>query len=228
MIKFTNIPVFPKLDGKFIRLTEPPRSNNGYLYNSYATRNVNFAPTGWKVPESNDYYILQQYLGGIISAGGAMKINDLEYWDSPNTGASNSSGFSAKASGTREEIVGFKDFKQLATFGTSTTPLPNEQEVCILYYDNTTFDTGLSRSAAQGCSVRLLYNGIDAPSNILTDYEGNEYDVIKIGTQYWTKQNWKCNRMANGALIPTITDQTTWGALTTLAKCSYNNDNTLI
>ena len=76
-----------------------------------------------------------------------------------------------------------------------------------------------------GFSVRLLYYGTGTPSSTLTDYDGNVYDVVNIGTQYWTKQNWKCLHYNDGTDIPVVTGDSAWAALTSGACCSYNNDD---
>ncbi len=58
----------------------------------------------------------------------------------------------------------------------------------------------------------------------VTDIESNVYNVIRIGTQLWTKENLKTTRYNDNSSIPYVTDQTTWGGLTTNAYCWYNND----
>ena len=59
----------------------------------------------------------------------------------------------------------------------------------------------------------------------ITDYDGNVYDVIAIGTQVWMKQNLNTSRYNNGTAIPNITDNATWTGLSTGARCYYNNDS---
>jgi uncharacterized protein (TIGR02145 family) len=48
---------------------------------------------------------------------------------------------------------------------------------------------------------------------------------VTIGTQVWTTQNLSVARYRNGDIIPQVTDQTQWAALTTGAWCWYNNDS---
>jgi uncharacterized protein (TIGR02145 family) len=63
-------------------------------------------PTGWHIPSdfnasaSDDFQKLATFLGGNTVAGGKMKRTEVStYWNSPNIGADNSSGFSGVAAG---------------------------------------------------------------------------------------------------------------------------------
>ncbi|MEX0769105.1 MAG: FISUMP domain-containing protein [Balneolaceae bacterium] len=72
----------------------------GKLYNWYAVNDLRgICPEGWHVPSSSEWIALTDYLGQ--NAGGKMKVTDTQYWNSPNTGATNESGFSAMPSGAR-------------------------------------------------------------------------------------------------------------------------------
>ena len=75
----------------------------GYLYNWYAVNDSrNIAPEGWHVPTDDEWTILTDYLGGSSVAGGKMKETGTEHWNSPNTGATNESGFTALPGGYRQ------------------------------------------------------------------------------------------------------------------------------
>ena len=74
-------------------------SCSGNLYNWYViTDPRGIAPIGYHVPSDAEWTILTNYLGGNTLAGGAMK--EINYWSSPNTGATNSSGFTGLAGGS--------------------------------------------------------------------------------------------------------------------------------
>jgi len=54
------------------------------------------------MPTDIEWTALITYLGGESVAGGKMKETGIIYWQTPNTGASNSSGFTASGGGMRE------------------------------------------------------------------------------------------------------------------------------
>jgi len=74
----------------------------GRLYNWYAVNTGKLCPIGWHVPSVLDIDILNTYLGA--SGGGKMKEAGLSHWTTPNTGATNSSGFRALPGGHRSLI----------------------------------------------------------------------------------------------------------------------------
>lgn len=74
----------------------------GALYNWYAANDSrNLAPSGWHVPSKEEWLTLVSSLGGTDIAGGKMKEAGTAHWESPNTGATNESGFTAVGSGYR-------------------------------------------------------------------------------------------------------------------------------
>jgi len=56
-------------------------------------------PSGWHVPSDAEWTTLTDSLGGLSVAGGKMKETGTTHWNSPNTGATSSSGFTAFGSG---------------------------------------------------------------------------------------------------------------------------------
>lgn len=69
----------------------------GVLYNWHAA--LTAAPQGWHLPSDNEWTVLNNYLGGWSVSGG--KLKSTSGWNNPNTGASNSSCFSALPGGFR-------------------------------------------------------------------------------------------------------------------------------
>jgi uncharacterized protein (TIGR02145 family) len=72
----------------------------GRLYTWYAIKDPrNVCPTGYHVPADSEWTKLNTNLGGYNIAGGKMKEIGLTHWLSPNTGATNSSGFTGLPGG---------------------------------------------------------------------------------------------------------------------------------
>ena len=74
----------------------------GLLYLGETAYNQDICPEGWHVPSFSEWNQLIFYLGGNQTAGGNLKVSGTEYWDWPNSGATNESGFSALPSGYLE------------------------------------------------------------------------------------------------------------------------------
>jgi uncharacterized protein (TIGR02145 family) len=88
---------------------EPDTYKNTYgaLYNWSVVNTGKLGPTGWHVPTSAEWDALATYLGGDYVAGGKMKsTGTIEtgtgLWYSPNTNATNESGFTAVPAGGRK------------------------------------------------------------------------------------------------------------------------------
>ena len=82
------------------------KATYGALYNWYAVDAAgnggkNVCPTGWHVPADADWTILTTYLGGLSVAGGKLKETGTTHWTTPNTGATNQTGFTALPGGSR-------------------------------------------------------------------------------------------------------------------------------
>jgi uncharacterized protein (TIGR02145 family) len=74
----------------------------GKLYNwNAATDPRNLCPAGWHIPADDEWSTLTDYLGGVAVAGGKMKTTGTQFWNSPNSVATNESGFSGLPSGYR-------------------------------------------------------------------------------------------------------------------------------
>ncbi|MFA4943035.1 MAG: FISUMP domain-containing protein [Patescibacteria group bacterium] len=122
-------------------------------------------PTGWHVPSSDDFYTLLLSLGNPCDIdandlsgcpqGGTLKEAGTSHWTSPNTGATNSSGFTVLPAGITSSgdsyLLG--DYEILIT---STSDSGQHKTFSLIYNTsliqrNETGDTG-------GFSVRCLQN----------------------------------------------------------------------
>jgi uncharacterized protein (TIGR02145 family) len=133
-------------------------SNNttyGKLYNWYAVADSRgLCPVGWHVPSDPECTTLENYLGGISVAGGKMKaLSNL--WSSPNTDATNSSGFSGLPGGVRIFDGQFADFGNFGYFWSSTSFSTSTTWRRRMDYNNGVVDRG-DRDKRNGNSVRCL------------------------------------------------------------------------
>lgn len=60
----------------------------------------------------------------------------------------------------------------------------------------------------------------------VADIDGNVYQTVKIGNQWWMAENLKAIRYRNGESIPNVTDNGTWAGIATGARCDYANNET--
>jgi uncharacterized protein (TIGR02145 family) len=109
----------------------------GNLYNWYAVvDNRKLCPSGWHVPTMNDVNNLRTYLGGESIAGGKLKEVGTTHWMSPNTGATNESGFTALPSGNRNYFGNFDGTLQGSTAFWTTHDLNTFGGVFVLVSGN--------------------------------------------------------------------------------------------
>ena len=77
-------------------------------------------PSGWHLPSDAEWTALTTFLGGVSIAGGKMKEAGTAHWSSPNTGATNSSGFTALPGGYRSFSGSFGYLTTSVTVWSST------------------------------------------------------------------------------------------------------------
>ncbi len=71
----------------------------GALYNYYVVSTDKLCPKGWHVPTDSEWTSLVNYCGGELLAGGKIKEEGTVHWNSPNSLATNESGFTALPGG---------------------------------------------------------------------------------------------------------------------------------
>lgn len=89
----------------------------GRLYNWYAVKTGKLAPKGWHVATEEDWNTLTDYLGGDSLAGGKLKEATTLYWEIPNVGATNETGFNALPGGDYASIGDNCYFHYLGYYG---------------------------------------------------------------------------------------------------------------
>ena len=96
------------------------KSTYGALYNWYSVNSGRLCPTGWHVPSVGEWTTLSTYLGGDNVAGGKLKETGTNHWTTPNTGATNTSGFTAVPGGVRSWVGQFDLIGSYGNYWTST------------------------------------------------------------------------------------------------------------
>jgi uncharacterized protein (TIGR02145 family) len=130
----------------------------GRLYTWYAaidSRNV--CPTGWHMPTDADWTTLTTYLGGESGAGAKLKETGTAHWQSPNTEATNVSGFTAVPGGFRsaDGLIVFNSLGDYVYWWSSSELNADAAWIRFLYYTNS--DAGrIGAGKGNGISVRCL------------------------------------------------------------------------
>lgn len=127
----------------------------GALYNWYAVNTGNLCPFGWHVPTDSEWTALVNYLGGTTIAGGKLKEAGLTHWNSPNTGATNSSGFTALPGGYRLTSGTYNFIGKLGYWWTSSESTTSDAFRWKLNYDAISISK-TSSTKQFGFSVRCL------------------------------------------------------------------------
>jgi uncharacterized protein (TIGR02145 family) len=144
-------------------------STYGFLYNWFSVVDSRgLAPEGWHVPTDEDWKELEKYLGmsqseadGInwrsADVGGKLKEEGTSHWNSPNTGATNESGFTAIPGGFRHMNGIFQFIGQGCSFWSSSKYNSNTAWSRSPYYSNSAVYRH-NYPKKRGFSVRCVRN----------------------------------------------------------------------
>lgn len=125
----------------------------GKLYNIHAVNDPRgLAPEGWHIPTLFEVETLISCLGA--GGGGKLKETGTAHWTSPNTGATNTTGFNGVGSGWREGGT----FSQLKIYGLNWIKPISNITVDLLLYDNGTssLTTPSATVIGLGIAVRCI------------------------------------------------------------------------
>lgn len=216
----------------------------GKLYNYYAvagihdtiaaTPNKVLAPIGFHVPTDTNWTTLSDYLGGFPVAGGELKEIGTAHWMSPNTGATNSSGFTGLSDGYRWYDGPFGGMGLYANWWSSTEYTQvstNQVVVWIRHIDHDGASVTKNDALKEfGFSVRLINDTLfsDSPTNIesietksIHMYPNPATDniVIDLGS-FMSSGNW------NYTITNTLGQEIKKGEITTQQTTINTNDIT--
>jgi len=113
-------------------------------------------PDGWHLPADAEWTTLTDYLGGESVAGGKMKEIGTIHWNNPNTGADNSSGFSALPDGYRSSYDG--TFSNLGNYGYWWSATESDSSLAYYRYlgNDSAEATNFDNNKSAGFSVRCV------------------------------------------------------------------------
>ena len=145
--------------GAYCIFNNAPNNNvgYGYFYNWHAVHDTrNIAPSGWHVATDDEWTYLINYLGGRDIAGGKLKEEGNAHWFIPNTGATNSSGFTALPAGRRTNDGSYIERGSFSYWWTSTEYSDNAGAWCRRTdYSNSTVQV-MAELKSYGLSVRCV------------------------------------------------------------------------
>jgi uncharacterized protein (TIGR02145 family) len=132
----------------------------GKLYNGYAVNDArNICPVGFRVPTQIDFNTLATFIGGNAN-GGKLKEAGITHWTSPNTSATNTTGFTALPGGYMGNANSSSNLNDQGYFWTST-PISgggSTNYIRYLIFSSGTFTESNSFVLGGGVSVRCIKN----------------------------------------------------------------------
>jgi uncharacterized protein (TIGR02145 family) len=126
------------------------------LYTWYAINDSrNVCPTGWHLPTDAEWTTLTTYLGGESVAGGKLNETGTTHWQSPNTGATNESGYTALPGGYQRSGT-FYYMGYVGSWWSTTESSTTDAYYRHTYYINSNVDRFSGGNKDDGFSVRCL------------------------------------------------------------------------
>jgi len=200
----------------------------GALYNWYAATDAReITSSGWEIPTQAQIETLRDYVGGFTVAGGKLKETGTDYWNTPNEGAENAYQFNARGIGSRAALGAFLNLKNVMNI-LSKTVIGGTSHYLLSISTSVASTSNIASPKYYGNAIRLIKTTTTlthGQTGLYTGNDGKVYRTICIGTQEWVADNLNETKYRNGDVIPIVTDATAWAALSTGARCSYNNDD---
>jgi uncharacterized protein (TIGR02145 family) len=130
----------------------------GGLYNWYAVNDTrNIAPPGWHVATDEEWTALTTYLGDPNTCGGKVKETGFAHWKTPNSGATNVTGFTALPGGYRFLNGTFDEIRGWSVWWCSTSSSADRAPTRAVFYNY--FDLGRDLSDKRdGFAIRCIKN----------------------------------------------------------------------
>ncbi len=154
-------------------------------------------PEGWHIPNDTEFSELYDYLGGLSVAGGKLKEEEFDHWLSPNTGATNLSGFTALGTGRRDPSTGYIYFNMNTNIW-STGNQPGFATGHRIAGYNTENAVSGENEKTTGFSVRCIKNGCALTDTLEVTITSSSNQVCQGDTVCFTAN------ITNGGTDPSI------------------------
>jgi uncharacterized protein (TIGR02145 family) len=123
----------------------------GFLYDWNAANRIDGLISGWHLPKTIDWVVLNNYCGSRIFAGGKLKEKGTTHWNTPNIGATNESGFTALPGGEKNSWSGFRSLDSIGYWWQGE----NDPAYIMMKYDNSE-TAGYGVNSVHAFSIRLI------------------------------------------------------------------------
>jgi len=208
--------------------TSIPPIKYGILYNWYAGTNplkITSSDDWGLIPSSSHILVkIASYLAPLYS--GSMKSAGFDFWDSPNTGATNAAKFNCHAGGQRIGGPNFYYLRRYCSIWTSLDYTSTQSKAMKLTFSAVSI-TSLTVYKNWGLSLMFCRLATGIADKTIGTYVGNNgriYRTVVLNGYEYTADAIAETKYRDGSLIPNIEDGTAWGLDTNGAMCYYDND----
>ena len=110
----------------------------------------------------------------------------------------------------------------ISTIFVSACLFSSAQDLSNIAYHDTISAAYLAVTKQQSEAVED--SSISGSRYYLVDNDGNSYNVVKIGDQFWMAENLRTTRFNDSTPIPQVSDYSLWGRFGAPGYCWYNNN----
>ncbi len=199
-------------------------ATRGFLYNWFsANSGLNIAAAGYRAMTSADLAYIDTYLGGAVKlAGGQLKETGLAHWASPNTGASNSTGFTSIGTGLRYYSNGaYYSLSTGAYYWLSDAFDASKGKMFSLTSGSDNISPN-NEPKQNGMAIILVKEDSINPGSY-TGNDGRIYPLLKIGNLVITPPIAE-TLFRDLSPIPEVANASTWIGLNTPGRTCFENN----
>jgi OOP family OmpA-OmpF porin len=172
-------------------------------------------------PES---YSTLKEISDILKENTAIRIQVVGHTDSDGDNASNLDLSKRRAASVKNELVNkfSVDAARLETDGKGESEPLTDNSSSINKAKNRRVEFINIKNLSP--SNTATQNTVVKPTGALTDSDGNNYKIVKIGAQTWIAENLKTTKYNDNTPIPAVSDSAKWMETSTPAYCWFKND----